>query len=346
MAHIVVELTNRCNLSCHHCFSGRHGGRDDLPLAILRAVVAEAQALGFKRFSFTGGDPTVSRHFFDAVQLVSEAGYRFGFNTNGWNFPTVYQRLLRFRESLDVITFSLDGASEATHDALRGKGSFRRVMQALSICVIEKLPFSINMVVTGHNRHELDLMVRSAARLGAAGVRFGHLMPSPLTTEQGFDLAPLARKVVEARIRELSRTSPIPVAMAPGFHTTDLFPCAPLQQLELNIDCRGNVTKCCHLSGHGDGVGAGDVVGNLHEISFSEAFSRLQRLHDQFRRDKLEQFASGAVQDSDFFPCWFCSVHYNKVGWLKAVPGHAWGALLEPQAGRQTIPLQLSNGKN
>ena len=46
MARIVVELTNRCNLKCQHCFTGRHGGNDDLPLNILRRILDEAKSWG------------------------------------------------------------------------------------------------------------------------------------------------------------------------------------------------------------------------------------------------------------------------------------------------------------
>lgn len=345
MAHIIIELTNRCNLSCQHCFSGRHGGRDDLPLALLHMVIAEARPLGFTRLSYTGGDPTVYRQFPEVIRLTAEAGYRLSFNTNGWNFPTFYPQLRPFRAALDVITFSLDGASEATHDRLRGKGSFRRVMQAISLCVIEDLPFSLNMVVTAHNRHELAAMVRSAARLGAVGLRFGHLLPAPITTAQNFDLSPAERKVVENEIRQLQRDADLPVAMAPGFHTSELFPCAPLRLQELNIDCLGNVSKCCHLSGHGDGVGVGDLVGNLHDISFTEAYGRVCALHAQFRQAKLAHFARGDARDEDYFPCWFCSVHYKKVGWLASIPDHHWGALLDPHAANLPVasarPIQL-----
>src|SRR5688572_24760418 len=121
MPKIVIELTNRCNLNCQHCFSGRHGGRDDLSLAILAKILDEAHAHGFDQLSFTGGDPTIHRNFFAVLEQSCAAGYRFGFNTNGWNFTSIYSQLLPYRQQLDMIVFSLDGAKEATHDQLRGR---------------------------------------------------------------------------------------------------------------------------------------------------------------------------------------------------------------------------------
>ncbi|MCB0212141.1 MAG: radical SAM protein [Anaerolineae bacterium] len=347
MRRIVIELTNRCNLKCQHCFSGRHGGRDDLPMDILCHILNEAHQNGFDFLSFTGGDPTVYRHFAKAVRLTAEAGYQFGFNTNGWNFPTIYSQLTPYRDKLAVITFSLDGATEATHDQLRGRGSFRRLMQAVSVCVVEELPFSFNMVVTAHNRHQLGPMAQLATRLGSRGLRFGHLLPSPLTTDQGFDLSPLQRKQVEAEIWDLARQYPISMAMGPGYHTTDLFPCGPLNLQEINVDCHGNITKCCHLSGHGDSVGQGDIFGNLHDERFSHIYQRLVRENEQFRRRKKEHLSAGSFQDTDFSPCWYCSNHYQKVGWLRHYAQHPWGDALwdavdaESTASSPSQPIQL-----
>ena len=181
----------------------------------------------------------------------------------------------------------------------------------MSICMIEGVPFTINMVVTAHNRHQLEQMADSAARLGARGLRFGHLMPSPVTTLQGFDLSPMERKQVDAEIEVIKQKSPIAIGQAPGYHTTSPFPCAPLQMEELNIDYRGYLTKCCHLSSHGGVVGEGDVIGNLAEVSFADAYHKLVEENETFRERKLAHLRSANVIDTDFSPCWYCSVYYS-----------------------------------
>ena len=153
--HIVIELTNRCNLNCQHCFTGRHGGKDDLPLTILETVLAEACDRGFDDITYTGGDPTLHRQFSQVLSLTADAGYRFGFVTNGWNFATVYPMLRQYRDRLESITFSLDRATAETHDRLRGAGSYRRVLQAMSISVAKR-SLRQHMVVTSKNRHQLE----------------------------------------------------------------------------------------------------------------------------------------------------------------------------------------------
>jgi MoaA/NifB/PqqE/SkfB family radical SAM enzyme len=317
---LVIELTNRCNLHCQHCFSGRHGGREDLPLALLQRVLDEAHAHGFGELSFTGGDPTVYRHLAEALQRTAAAGYCFALNTNGWNFAQVYPALLPYLEKLSIVTFSLDGATAATHDALRGVGSFRRVMAAMSICVVKGIPFSINMVLTRQSRYEVATLVNLAPRLGARGVRFGHLMPAPSTTAIGLDLTPDERRAVEVEIRQLAATAALPVALAPGHHTTELFPCDPLNLQELNINCQGELTLCCHLSGHGAGVGNGDVMGSLADCSFGELYTRAVAENRRFRQAKFAHFKQGSIVETDYFPCWYCSRAYDKIPLAESLP--------------------------
>lgn len=65
----------------------------------------------------------------------------------------------------------------------------------------------------------------------------------------------------------------MPIVMAPGYYTSNLFPCTPLQMQQFNVDWRGNVTMCCQLSGYGDSMGKEDILGNLDGMSFSEAYN-------------------------------------------------------------------------
>ena len=90
MARIVIELTNRCNLSCGHCFDERHAATGDLSLEILEKVLREGKSCGIEQVSFTGGEPTIHRRFEEIIDRVSQAGYPFSFVSNGASFPRIY----------------------------------------------------------------------------------------------------------------------------------------------------------------------------------------------------------------------------------------------------------------
>lgn len=319
MGHIVVELTNRCNLACRHCFPGRHGGRDDLKEQVFEQILSQARGEGFQRISFTGGEPTLHPRFIDFAVRAAQAGYSFGFVTNGRNFADVLSRLDSCDARPDVVAFSLDGATEHSHDRLRGKGSYREVMKGLSVCVVQHVPFTLNTVITGENQDEIEPMADLAFQLGSHALRFAHWIPSPSLRYSALGLSIYERRRAESEIRRLQADGKIPIIMAPGFYTENLFPCAALQAEELNVDCRGNVTLCCHLSSYnspGDGAeaGQGDAAGNLSDIDFHEAVQRLQRIREVFQQHKRNRAEEGSLRDADFFPCGYCTRYFKADG--------------------------------
>jgi MoaA/NifB/PqqE/SkfB family radical SAM enzyme len=317
LARLVIELTNRCNLRCGHCYAERHAASGDLPLEILEKVIAEAWDCGIDHLCFTGGEPTVHRRFDQIVRRVVDAGYRFSFVSNGSRIPSIYPLLLQSRHAFQGATFSLDGAKEKTHDSLRGAGSYRQVMRAASIFVARNLPFTFNMVVTGRNLAELAEMVSLAERLGSGGVRFGHLMPTSDTALRGLDLDLQSRFRIESEIWKLQKKSSVRVDMAPGyFSESPFFPCAPLELEEFNLDYRGNVTLCCQLSGYA-GVNSGsDVAGSLHEISLTEACRRFRGRVATYIAAKRARIAQAPLSELEHFPCLYCISYLGKASAL------------------------------
>jgi MoaA/NifB/PqqE/SkfB family radical SAM enzyme len=160
---LIFELTNLCNFSCIHCIRDEAGPTQYLPLEIVEKVLTEVTPYHNVTFvAFTGGEPTLHPHFTDLIKLVTAHGYAFGFVTNGWNFQNIFANIAPFQEYIGNVSLSLDGATEATHDALRRRpGSFRRLLQAISLCTFKGIPVHINMVVTKANRAELEAMARS-----------------------------------------------------------------------------------------------------------------------------------------------------------------------------------------
>jgi MoaA/NifB/PqqE/SkfB family radical SAM enzyme len=288
-------------------------------------VLREGKGCGIDHLAFTGGEPTLHRQLAAIVPRVCAAAYTYSLVSNGVNFPEIAPLLRRSQPWFKGVTFSLDGAREATHDRLRGRGSYRGVMRAASLCVMHDLPFTLNMVLTAHNRDQVAEMVELAVRLGSAGVRFGWLMPTPETASRGLDLAPQDRRVVEAEIRSLQSIAPIAVGMGPGYyHENPFFPCAPLTLQEYNLDYRGHLTLCCQLSGYAGGTPGTDVVGDLHELSLAEAVARFHQRVAAYLADKRAKVGRGAFGGLDYFPCWYCVQSLDKVPGLQRFPHHPW----------------------
>jgi MoaA/NifB/PqqE/SkfB family radical SAM enzyme len=244
-------------LSCGHCFDERHAATGDLPLEILQKVLRDGKSCGIEQMSFTGGEPTIHRRFEEIIDLVSQAGYPFSFVSNGASFPRIYRLLVERRSWFLGVTFSLDGAQQETQDRLRGKGSYRSVMRAISICAFKQLPFTFNMVLTAKNCNEIEEMVELAERLGSHGVRFGHLMPTSETALRKLDLTPEQRREVESniwRLRAFRYLLYVP-GIARSFHPAEFQEYGP----ENKLFC---------FSSLGPKI-SGDVIGNLKEITLT-----------------------------------------------------------------------------
>lgn len=292
-------------------------------MTIIERIVLQAHDCGIDEIVFTGGEPTIHRAFGVIVRQVAEAGYRFGFVSNGANFPKIYPLLLQYRSAFNGVTFSLDGAHPASHDRLRGKGSFRRVMRAATLCVFKDLPFTINMVVTRDNRQDIPEMVRLAANIGSAGLRFGHFISAPSNAAHNLDLLPDERRAVEAQIWQLRETAELPVGMGPGYYYESFFfPCGPLEQEEYNVDYRGNMTLCCHLSGLTGTNAADDIIADLKHTDLASACARFGERVETYLRHKREKLQRNELDDLDHFPCLYCVKYLGKAPPTSAMFGN------------------------
>jgi MoaA/NifB/PqqE/SkfB family radical SAM enzyme len=330
MPRLILELTNKCDLRCPHCFDERHAATGDASLALIDAILVDAKACGIDELVFTGGEPTIHRSFTEIGGRVAAAGFGIGVVTNGRRFDLVAAMAHRHRSQFRGVTFSLDGAREDTHDRSRGRGSFRRVMRAVTQCFFSRLPFTLNMVLTGQNCGEVEEMIDLATRTGSRGVRFGHLMFTPAHVPARLVLSPAERRAVEETIWSLSRTASVPVAMAAGyFSESPFFACGPLALEEYNVDYAGNLTLCCQLSGLA-GLNAGNhVFGNLHQIGLRQAVGQFHAHVSSHLAAKRRVVEQGAFAYEDHFPCWYCVKHHQLVPEGAHIPG--WTPASIPQ---------------
>lgn len=321
---LIFELTNLCNFSCTHCIRDEPENPVYLPVPLVEKVLEETRRYQNVSFvAFTGGEPTLHPQFAAMLQLVTVHGHRFGFVTNGWRFAeSTLAQLRPYREHLSHVTFSIDGANEETHDTVRRrKGSFRRLMQAVTLCRFNRIPVHVNMVVTRANRAELQEMALLASRLECDALLYGHCQPTPQAVAAGLVLQPGERRQVEAEIAQLQQTFRTTILLA-GDHYNEsrFYQCPQLQMREFNIDCRGRLTTCCMLSGYRGGTADTDVLADLNHVSFYEAHRRLVAEIARINIEKLEVLETREAEERDHFICTHCLERYQKVSRARARP--------------------------
>src|SRR5213079_3060079 len=124
---LIVELTNICNLHCSYCMRDEdalyHTKANFFPADLLARIIREARdTYQIEYVSFTGGEVTLHPRFAEIIDTVADAGMTVGFVTNGWHFERVYPALLKHKQIVRTIGFSVDGATREAHDRWRGAG--------------------------------------------------------------------------------------------------------------------------------------------------------------------------------------------------------------------------------
>jgi uncharacterized Fe-S cluster-containing radical SAM superfamily protein len=126
-----------CNLTCHHCFiscSPTNRSFGFLDLATVERLLEESVRLGVKEYYFTGGEPFLNKEIVPILERTLQYGPATVL-TNGTVFKD--EALARLRRADEGSPFSLefrlslDGFTAANNDALRGTGTFERILHGL-----------------------------------------------------------------------------------------------------------------------------------------------------------------------------------------------------------------------
>lgn len=327
--HFAVELTNRCNFHCQHCLRTNNIAPNlDLPVPLYKKFLQQAQSYHSPQLIFTGGEPTLHQDFETILVLTESQNFSYGIVTNGWNFEENYPLLLRYRKNLQAVIFSLDGAKEETHDAIRQQpGSYRKIIQACMICYYKQLPFRLSVTLHRMNVTEVDEVLSLASKLGAEAVNVGFAQLTPELVAKGLAFSPQERKTTQEYLFKLQEQSPVNVnLMFDFFAQNPYFLCQTLLMGSIALDYNGCVRFCCQLSNsYTDGqFNNTDCIGDLHDVSLWECHRRLVRKIAAFQEEKITRLEQGLLTDNDHFPCYYCMKYFGKLGWLRHFPDSEW----------------------
>lgn len=160
-----LELTERCNLRCVHCYAGSGPGLEDGPMrtADLLRILREAARAGCRRVQFNGGEATLHPDF---RTLVDEA-VALGFETlEVYTNATLLndERIRYLRERGASVAVSFYSHREEVHERItQVPGSFRRTLDSIRALLRAGVPVRIGLIRMSHNQDDVagaaDLLV-------------------------------------------------------------------------------------------------------------------------------------------------------------------------------------------
>jgi MoaA/NifB/PqqE/SkfB family radical SAM enzyme len=331
-------LTQHCNLRCPHCIRDDVATVQSLPVELVRSVLDQAVALyGAVTVSLTGGEPLLHPDFGRVVDLLAERGIPYRFVSNGWHLVRALPALEHHPPQF--VRLSLSGADEATHDEVRGRGSFRRVLLGAAVLTSRGIPTSLSLVVDRRTRGRLAETAGLAEALGCLDAHFILPQPVPGSAALDTDLAPEEWLPVRREVERL--------AAAPGRRTRVVLdygapfegpeePCDTMRLSRIYVDARGRVATCCQLSEYG--FNDAEVVADLNTVSLAAA-------HQEYaaRVTALREASRPPADSHDpvaRFPCLRCAQACGKLAWLKTFPQSPWhGAAVAAVDGARLVRL-------
>lgn len=152
-------ITKRCNLTCTHCFNYEPGevprrAANELDLEQCQSVVRDLADAGVFSISFGGGEVLTLNWFPELIAYCTDRGITTLASSNGALLTVELAQRLKLA-GLRAMQFSIDGASEETHDAVRGKRNFRAVQRAVRIAHEVGLKPSFAFTLMKSNQHEM-----------------------------------------------------------------------------------------------------------------------------------------------------------------------------------------------
>ena len=155
-----LELTERCNNHCIHCFINRPAAdttakEKELSTDALKKILEQAASLGCLTVRFTGGEPLLREDFADLYLFARRLGLKVILFTNATLITPELADLLARIPTLERVEISLYGMSRQSYEAVsETPGSFRAAWQGMGFLLEKNDPFAVKFVILPPNKDD------------------------------------------------------------------------------------------------------------------------------------------------------------------------------------------------
>lgn len=171
--NVYLYITEACQLRCEHCYMGERLDRAlKMPLPKIVETLATWRRLGGSKLTILGGEPTLHPDYCAAIRAASQLGYEHVITTTNAQVPAL--RKFRKLEPGDFayVQVSLDGGRAASHDAIRGDGTFDTAMATTAELTGRGFDTRVICTVNQANKEDVLFLLDLADELGVSLVKF------------------------------------------------------------------------------------------------------------------------------------------------------------------------------
>ena len=173
----IWNFTNRCNLSCLHCYSKSTLDEvDTLTTEQIKKTILQMKDNGIKFIIFSGGEPLTRKDLFEIADFCKENKIITYLSSNGLYFTSA--NVQKIVESFNYIGISIDG-DEKTHDYFRGlKGAFKETLKAVQLANSTGAKVGIRFTITKDTLGSLEYIFDLVEKENIPKIYISHLVYS------------------------------------------------------------------------------------------------------------------------------------------------------------------------
>ena len=156
-----LELTERCNNNCIHCYINLPADDSDsatgeLSTEQIKDILAEAAQLGCLSVRFTGGEPLLREDFEELYVFARGLGLRVSFFTNATLITRELAALFAQIPPLEPIEITVYGMHQDSYESIsRTAGSYKCHRRGIELLLENKVPFVVKTALLPPNRNEM-----------------------------------------------------------------------------------------------------------------------------------------------------------------------------------------------
>ncbi len=153
-----LDVTYQCNCRCRMCQRWKDQRGDELSVDEYKALAGVLHQLGSHQISIAGGEPLLRNDVFTIIESFSGLGMSVNLCTNGFLLKKYHDEICK--TGATCVTVSLDGASAASHDHIRGlPGSYAQIEEGIRRLLVHPASsrpiIRVRMTISNRNVNEM-----------------------------------------------------------------------------------------------------------------------------------------------------------------------------------------------
>ncbi len=171
LANLDMELTERCNNNCIHCYINQLEGsvraqKKELSTEKIKEILNEATSLGCLDVRFTGGEPLLREDFKEIYAHARKKGLRVSLFTNATLIDEELCSLFKKIPPFGPIEVTCYGMTQRTYEKVtQTKGAYEKFKKGITLLLKHGIPFKIKAPYFSLTKKEIKAFEDFASQL-------------------------------------------------------------------------------------------------------------------------------------------------------------------------------------